>query len=81
MFLLQNGGIHETYHMAGERRSNLDVVYEIARGLKTSVTVDFVNAYDHYPGHDLHYAIDDSKIRAMGWSPCLSFEEGLKLTL
>ncbi len=33
------------------------------------------------PGHDLRYAIDDSKLRVLGWAPEMSFEEGLKLTV
>ena len=42
---------------------------------------EFVNAYDRFPGHDLHYTLDDSKIRAAGWTPRLTFEQGLALTV
>lgn len=33
------------------------------------------------PGHDLRYAIDDSKLRALGWAPKMGFEEGLAGTV
>ena len=34
------------------------------------------------PGHDLRYAIDASKInKSLGWSPTVTFEEGLSLTI
>jgi len=34
------------------------------------------------PGHDRRYAIDCSKVkRELGWSPSLSFEEGLQRTV
>ena len=34
------------------------------------------------PGHDLRYAIDASKInKQLGWSPSVSFEEGLSKTI
>lgn len=33
------------------------------------------------PGHDRRYAIDSSKIRAMGWKPSVTFEEGLAQTV
>ena len=34
------------------------------------------------PGHDLRYAIDAKKINSeLGWSPSVSFEEGLSKTI
>ena len=34
------------------------------------------------PGHDVRYAIDASKInRELGWSPSVTFEEGLSKTI
>ena len=35
-----------------------------------------------YPGHDLRYAIDSSKLqRDLGWRPTVTFEEGLARTI
>ena len=34
------------------------------------------------PGHDLHYAIDTSKInKELGWIPSVNFEQGLTQTI
>ena len=41
-----------------------------------------VDFHSQRPGHDLRYAIDASKInRELGWSPSLTFEEGLEKTI
>ena len=33
------------------------------------------------PGHDRRYSLDTSKIRALGWSPQTSFDDGLRTTV
>lgn len=33
------------------------------------------------PGHDYRYAVDTSKIRALGWRPTVDLEAGLELTI
>lgn len=33
------------------------------------------------PGHDLRYALDSSKLRALGWKPAHSFEERIRDTI
>jgi dTDP-glucose 4,6-dehydratase len=32
-------------------------------------------------GHDRRYSLDDSKLRAVGYRPAMSFEEGLAATV
>jgi dTDP-glucose 4,6-dehydratase len=32
-------------------------------------------------GHDRRYAVDCSRLRALGWSPAVPFEEGLRMTV
>lgn len=67
------------FHIAGERKNNEDVVRAVANG--RDGTLRIVDAFKKYKGHDLHYALDDSKIRAMGWKPKLTFEQGICATL
>lgn len=81
LFLLQNGNINDTYHIAGEKKDNLEIAVAIAKALNVTPDLQMVNAFYLYPGHDLHYAIDDSKIRGLGWAPKLTFDEGLKITI
>jgi dTDP-glucose 4,6-dehydratase len=33
------------------------------------------------PGHDQRYAVDTTKIRALGWAPSVELEEGLERTV
>ena len=36
---------------------------------------------DDRPGHDRRYSLDDSKLRALGWAPERSLEDGLAETV
>jgi dTDP-glucose 4,6-dehydratase len=47
------------------------------RGLKTQ----HMDVNGNRPGHDLRYALDDSKLRKMGWNPPIDFEESLSKTI
>jgi dTDP-glucose 4,6-dehydratase len=62
IFLLKNPTVNEIYHIAGERKNNLEVVRQVNRNY---TNIKIVNAFDKYHGHDLHYALDDSKLRAL----------------
>ncbi len=82
---------------ASDERKNIDVVRMICsildelkpawtneklagRGLKQYS--DLIYFVPDRPGHDRRYAIDSSKIkREIGWSPKVSFEDGLKLSV
>ena len=89
LFLLQSSFVNSVFHVAGERKDNAEIVTELSRRLSFEFQdseymhpwYKFVNAYKQFPGHDLHYALDDSKIRAAGWTPRLTFEQGLALTV
>lgn len=81
IFLLQSSAINEIFHVAGERRTNFEMANALADALEFTLWAEKQNAFEIYPGHDLHYAIDDSKIRKMGWQPRLSFDEGVRQTI
>ena len=40
---------------------------------------DYLNTGITRPGQDVRYAIDDSKIKALGWTPKADFDTELKL--
>lgn len=87
----ERGRTGETYNIGGgAERSNLDVVQtvadlvdELAPPLESCTSRrDLVEFVADRPGHDLRYAINDSKIRSeLGWEPTVSFEEGLRRTV
>jgi dTDP-glucose 4,6-dehydratase len=77
--VLREGGGGEVYNVGGEERENLDV----ARGILdlTGSEESLLRHVDDRPGHDRRYALDDGKLRALGWSPARTFEEGLAATV
>ena len=49
---------------------------------KFGTSVKLIKYVKDRPGHDLRYAIDSTKIEnELGWSPTVSFEEGLSQTI
>ncbi len=80
LFLLQSDQTG-VFHIAGERKTNQEVVATIARAMGPEYSFEtcrMINAFDLYKGHDLNYNIDDSKLRALGWSPKMKFEWGIQ---
>ncbi len=81
LFLLQHGNIGETYHIAGEERTNLEIASEIASAVGLPLDYRVVDYHSQRPGHDLRYSLDDSKLRSLGWNPPVSFGESLVRTV
>jgi dTDP-glucose 4,6-dehydratase len=74
---------NEIYNIAGGfEQSNYDTVkkvLEVFSGLKLDV-FDVQNYLDlsySRVGQDVRYALDDSKLRALGWEPIMKFDEEL----
>jgi dTDP-glucose 4,6-dehydratase len=66
-------------HVAGEREiSNLDLAQMIAGFIGKPLRYKLQNFHESRPGHDLRYALDGSKIRAMGWQQPLDIEQSLE---
>lgn len=79
--VLHQGREGEVYNIGGQsERPNLTVAKMILDRLrKPHSLIRFVT---DRPGHDRRYAIDFSKIeRELGWSPSVSFEDGIALTV
>jgi dTDP-glucose 4,6-dehydratase len=78
--LLERGRIGEVYNVgSGTECSNLDMARMVAR-LLGSPQAAIEHVADR-PGHDRRYAVDDTKLRALGWRPARSFEETLGETV
>lgn len=77
--VLQKGQLGETYLINGEERTNLTVTKKILEIL--GLDESYIEYVDHRLGHDFRYAIDDSKIRKLGWKRQNSFGEWLKKTV
>jgi dTDP-glucose 4,6-dehydratase len=64
----------EIYNVGGQERENMDVVRRILD--LTGASPDLVRHVKDRPGHDRRYAVDSSKVRALGWKPRHSFDGG-----
>ena len=63
----------------GNEWENIAVAEQIVRYLGKSR--DLIRSVQDRPGHDRRYAVDCSKLRRLGWSPVVPFEEGLCATV
>ncbi|MCX7925924.1 MAG: dTDP-glucose 4,6-dehydratase [Fimbriimonadales bacterium] len=78
--VLHQGRIGEAYNIAGgNERANIEVSRLILSVLgKPESLIQFVQ---DRPGHDRRYALNDSKLRALGWKPAADFETALRETV
>jgi len=78
--VLHEGAPGEIYNVGGEDHANLEVTHRILE--LTGADPSLVRHVEDRAGHDRRYAIDDAKLRALGWSPEHSFgEAGLRETV
>jgi dTDP-glucose 4,6-dehydratase len=69
-------------NVVGDKQvSNEELVQIIGRLMGKTPIYQKVNFHDHNPGHDMHYGLDGTKLRELGWKAPLSFEESLKNTI
>jgi dTDP-glucose 4,6-dehydratase len=77
--VLREGEAGGVYNVGGEERLNADVAGRIVA--LTGADESLIRHVEDRPGHDRRYALDDSRLRALGWEPRRSFEEGLAATV
>lgn len=78
--LLRRGEPGEAYNVGGgNERENMWVVQTILDEL--DAPPDMLEHVQDRQGHDRRYALDSSRLRALGWEPEVAFEEGLRETV
>jgi dTDP-glucose 4,6-dehydratase len=78
--VLREGAPGEIYNIGGEDHENLEVTHRILE--LTGADPSLVRHVEDRAGHDRRYAIDDTKLRSLGWAPRHSFgESGLRETV
>ncbi|MBA6151942.1 dTDP-glucose 4,6-dehydratase [Gelidibacter maritimus] len=84
-----NGKYGETYNIGGFNEwKNIELVKLLCRQMDVELNREkgtsekLITYVKDRPGHDFRYAIDATKIKnELGWTPSLTFEEGLKKTI
>jgi dTDP-glucose 4,6-dehydratase len=79
--IIESGNINEIYNINGDfEQTNLDTIKKLL--ILYNVSESEVNQYIDFsctrPGQDVRYALDDSKLRSLGWSPYANFDIELK---
>jgi dTDP-glucose 4,6-dehydratase len=78
--VLREGAPGQVYNVGGEEFENLEVTHRILE--LTGADPTLVRHVEDRAGHDRRYALDDAKLRGLGWAPAHSFGElGLRETV
>jgi len=77
--VLRGGAPGEVYNVGGEEHENIDLTHRILE--LTGADASLVRHVEDRAGHDRRYALDDGKLRALGWKPMHAFEQGLAETV
>jgi dTDP-glucose 4,6-dehydratase len=78
--LIGAGTSGETYNIGGGNEvTNIDLSKRILA--LTGRPASLIAPVRDRPGHDRRYAVDTTKVRAMGWAPRVDFLEGLSATV
>ncbi len=78
--VLEHGLPGETYNVSGgNERTNREVVAALLERLDKPWSL--VRTVEDRPGHDRRYAMDGSKLSALGWANKVTFENGLAATV
>jgi dTDP-glucose 4,6-dehydratase len=78
--VLEHGVAGEVYNAGGpDEEANMTVVRRIVA--LTGAQESQIEHMTDRPGHDRRYSLSSDKVRALGWSPRVRFDEGLEQTV
>ncbi len=82
LFLMTEGTTGQKYNIVGEKEvNNLEIAQVIAKVLDKPLLYELTDFHSSRPGHDLRYALDGTKMDAMGWKIPLTFEQSITKTV
>ena len=81
VYLLTHEGENgQVYNIGGDQEcTNFELTQKILKGMDCGE--DKIKYVKDRPGHDFRYSLDSTKLKALGWSPCVNLEEGIKTTI
>ncbi len=72
----------DRYHIVGEAwLDNLELAKYIALLMDEPLNYELVDFHRDNPAHDIHYGLEDNKLRASGWKEPVGFEKSLAETI
>ena len=78
--VLEHGVAGEVYNAGGpDEQANIDVVKRIIA--LTGASESQIEHVTDRPGHDRRYSLSSEKVRALGWTPKVRFQDGLEETV
>ena len=78
--IINKGVKNEIYNIAGGfEQSNYDTVAKVIKAYNGGDIENYLDLTYSRIGQDVRYALDDSKLKALGWRPVVSFDDTLPL--
>ena len=78
--LIHDGVPGETYNIGGGNEvPNVDLTHRILE--LTGRPASLIAPVADRPGHDRRYAVDTARLRGLGWTPAVPFDDGLAATV
>lgn len=69
----------DRYHIVGDTNyDNLELAQTIAKLMDKELKYELVDFHKDNPAHDIHYGLQDNKLRPHGWQQPVSTEDSLK---
>lgn len=81
LFVLRHGKAGESYNITGEKYSVKEVADMVADILDVEMKYDYEDFHSFRKGHDMHYGLDGTKLKKMGWVAPHTFRESLENTV
>lgn len=76
--IIDKGVVNEIYNICGGyEQSNFETFKKIAETYDKKDVNDYIDSTYNRDGQDLRYALNDEKLRNLGWSPTAVFDEEL----
>lgn len=72
----------DRYHIVGEKcLSNLELAQSIADIMGKPLKYKLQDFHSFQPAHDIHYGLEDNRLRSAGWVQPLTYEESMTNTV
>lgn len=76
-----DGNLGEIYNIgANTEKTNIQIIQQICRLMKVR-SKDHIEYVTDRAAHDFRYAIDNTKIKKLGWEPMFTISQGMKKTV